>query len=152
MQALGSLRMEKGYRDYGHDMDNTDTVLEVGLGFAVAMEKPGGFLGREAVLQQKEAGPLRKRLVQVLLEDPDAMMFHAEPLLRDGQPVGYIRAASYGHTLGGAVGLAMVEGEQAVNSAYLKGAIWEVDIAGKRYPAKVSLRPLYDPKMLKIKA
>ena len=85
LKALASLRLEKGYRDYGHDIDNTDTVLEAGLGFAVALDKPGGFIGRDAVAAQKAAGPLRKRLVQVLLADPEPLMFHAEALLRDGR-------------------------------------------------------------------
>src|SRR6266545_5304357 len=101
--------MEKGYRDYGHDIDNTDTVLEAGLGFAVDLKKPGGFLGKEAVLAQKAAGPLQKRLLQILVKDPQPLMFHGEPVLRDGRALGYIRAASYGHTLGGAVGLAMID-------------------------------------------
>src|SRR5207248_2640118 len=78
LKALASLRMEKGYRDYGHDIDNTDSVLEAGLGFAVALDKPGGFIGRDAVLAQKTRGPLRRRLVQVLLSDPEPLMFHAE--------------------------------------------------------------------------
>src|SRR5207248_8549926 len=59
LKALASLRMEKGYRDYGHDIDNTDTVLQAGLGLAVALDKPGGFIGREAVLAQQECRPLR---------------------------------------------------------------------------------------------
>src|SRR5258705_11083971 len=74
LRALASLRMEKGYRDYGHDIDNTDSVLEAGLGFAVALDKP--FVGRDAVLQQKAAGPLTRRLVQVRLADPDPMLYH----------------------------------------------------------------------------
>ncbi len=109
LKALASLRMEKGYRDYGHDIDNTDTVLEAGLGFAVALDKPGGFIGRDAVLAQKAAGPLTRRLVQVRLLDPEPLMHHAEVVHRDGVAVGYVRAASYGHTLGGAVGLAMLD-------------------------------------------
>merc|ERR1711920_640983 len=96
-------------RDYGHDMDNTDTVLEVGLGFAADFKKPCGFLGKDAVVAQKAAGKLRKRLVQVLVKDPEPLMYHGEIVLRDGLPVGDVRAASYGHTLGGAVGLAVVE-------------------------------------------
>ena len=98
LKALASLRMEKGYRDYGHDIDNTDTVLEAGLGFAVALDKPGGFIGRDAVLAQKAAGPLTRRLVQVRLLDPEPLMHHAEVVHRDGVAVGYVRAASYGHT------------------------------------------------------
>ncbi|HEX4884303.1 MAG TPA: FAD-dependent oxidoreductase, partial [Casimicrobiaceae bacterium] len=147
LKALASLRMEKGYRDYGHDIDNTDTVLEAGLGFAVALDKPGGFLGREAVVAQKAAGPLRKRLVQVLVKDPEPLMYHGEVVRRDGRPLGYLRAASYGHTLGGAVGLAMVEAEVPVDQAWLDAGAWTVEIAGREYPAICSLRPLYDPAM-----
>jgi glycine cleavage system aminomethyltransferase T/glycine/D-amino acid oxidase-like deaminating enzyme len=153
LKALASLRMEKAYRDYGHDIDNTDTVLEAGLGFAVDLKKPGGFLGKEAVLAQKAAGPLAKRLLQILIKDPEPMMFHAEIVHRDGAAVGYVRAASYGHTLGGAVGLAMIEsGGVPIDQAWIDAGRWEVDIAGRRYPAVASLRPLYDPTMARIKA
>jgi 4-methylaminobutanoate oxidase (formaldehyde-forming) len=150
LKALASLRMEKGYRDYGHDIDNTDSVLEAGLGFAVDMDHD--FIGRDAVARKKAEGPLTRRLVQVLVSDPEPMMYHAEPVLRDGKPVGYVRAASYGHTLGGAVGLAMVEGSEPVDKAWLEGADWEVEIAGQLFPATASLRPLYDPTNAKVKA
>jgi 4-methylaminobutanoate oxidase (formaldehyde-forming) len=152
LKALASLRMEKGYRDYGHDIDNTDSVLEAGLGFAVDLKKPGGFLGRDAVLALRSAGPLKRRLAQVMLEDPAPLMYHAEIVRRDGMPVGYVRAASYGHTLGGAVGLAMIEGDRPVDSAYLEEGRWEVEVAGRAFPAVVSLRPLYDPEMKRIKS
>ena len=151
LKALASLRMEKGYRDFGHDIDNTDSVLEAGLGFAVDLKKPGGFIGRDAVLARKAAGPLRRRLVQVLVRDPEPILYHAEILWRDGKAVGYVRAASYGHTLGGAVGLAMVGGEEPIDQAWLDAGRWEVDIAGSRYPAVTSLRPLYDPEMKRVK-
>ncbi|MFD0596250.1 glycine cleavage T C-terminal barrel domain-containing protein [Catellatospora coxensis] len=152
LKALSSLRMEKGYRDYGHDIDNTDSVLEAGLGFAVALDKPGGFIGREAVLAKKAEGPPRRRLLQVLVTDPDAMMFHAEVVRRDGVPVGYIRAASYGHTLGGAVGLAMIDaGDVPLDQAWIDAGRWTVEIAERVYPATASLRPLYDPKNERIK-
>jgi glycine cleavage system aminomethyltransferase T len=152
LKALASLRMEKAYRDYGHDIDNTDSPLEAGLGFAVDLKKSGGFVGKEAVLAQKTAGPLRRRLVQILVQDPEAMMFHAEIVLRDGVAVGYVRAASYGHTLGGAVGLAMVAAEVAIDQAWLDAGRWQVAIAERVYPAIASLRPLYDPSMARIKA
>jgi 4-methylaminobutanoate oxidase (formaldehyde-forming) len=145
LKALGSLRMEKGYRDYGHDIDNTDTVLEAGLGFAVALDKPGGFIGRDAVLAQKERGPLRRRLVQVRITDPEPLMFHAEVVRRDGQPAGYIRSASYGFTLGGAVGLAMIDAGEPIDQAYLDAGEWTVQIGAAVYPAVASLRPMYDP-------
>ena len=155
LKALASLRMEKGYRDYGHDIDNTDSVLEAGLGFAVSWEHDGvehDFIGRKAVEAKKAAGPLTRRLVQVLLSDPEPMLHHAEPVLRDGTAVGYLRAASYGHTLGGAVGLAMVQAHDAVDKAWLDGADWQVQVADRLVPATVSLRPLYDPTNLKIKS
>jgi 4-methylaminobutanoate oxidase (formaldehyde-forming) len=151
LKALASLRMEKGYRDYGHDIDNTDNAFEVGLGPFVDLRKPA-FIGRDAALAQKAAGPPRRRLVQVLVQDPEPLLFHAEPVLRDGKPVGYVRAASYGHTLGGAVGLAMVEADRPIDTAWLAGSRWQVDIAGRLYPALASLRPLYDPQMQRIRA
>jgi glycine cleavage system aminomethyltransferase T/glycine/D-amino acid oxidase-like deaminating enzyme len=153
LKALASLRMEKGYRDYGHDIDNTDSVLEAGLGFAVDLKKPDGFIGKAAVLKKKEQGPLKRRILQVLVKDPEPLMFHAEPVWRNGKRVGYVRAASYGHTLGGAVGLAMIEGgDEVVDQKFIDAGTWEVEIADKRYPAIASMKPLYDPEMKKIKA
>jgi 4-methylaminobutanoate oxidase (formaldehyde-forming) len=152
LKALGSLRMEKAYRDYGHDIDNTDNPYEAGLGFAVALDKEGGFIGRDACLRAKEAGTPKRRLLQVLVKDPEPLMYHAEIVLRDGQPMGEIRSASYGHTLGGAVGLVMADAEEPITKAFLDTGKWEVDIAGRRYPAEVSLRPMYDPKNERIKA
>jgi 4-methylaminobutanoate oxidase (formaldehyde-forming) len=151
LKALASLRMEKGYRDYGHDIDNTDDAFETGLGLFVDLKKPA-FIGREAALKQKASGPPKRRLLQVLVKDPQPLLFHAEVVLRDGKPVGYVRAGSYGHTLGGAVGLAMIEAGQPLGAAWLAEGRWEVDIAGRLYPAAVSLRPLYDPEMRRIKA
>ncbi len=152
LKALASCRMEKGYRDFGHDIDNTDNPLETGLGFAVDWNKPDGFLGKEALAKAKAAGPMTRRLVQVLVKDPEPLMYHVEVLRRNGRAVGYVRAASYGHTLGGAVGLAMLEAGEPVNAAYLEGGKWEIEINGKNYPCAVSLRPMYDPEMKQIKA
>jgi glycine cleavage system aminomethyltransferase T/glycine/D-amino acid oxidase-like deaminating enzyme len=152
LKALSSLRMEKGYRDYGHDIDNTDTVLEAGLGFAVALDKPGGFIGREAVAAQKAAGPLSRRLVQVLLTDPEPLLFHAEVVRRNGTEVGYVRAASYGWTLGGAVGLAMIDsGGTPVDQSWLDSGDWTVQVGERIVPARLSLRPLYDPASKRIR-
>ncbi|MDA3021529.1 MAG: FAD-dependent oxidoreductase [Actinomycetota bacterium] len=145
LKSLASLRMEKAYRDYGHDIDNTDSVLEAGLGFAVAWDKESAFIGRDAALKLKNAGPLRRRLVQVRLLDPLPLLYHGEILMRDGEVVGYVRAGSYGHTLGGAVGLAMVDATEPITADYLTGGTWEVDVAGLKVPAITSLRPMYDP-------
>ena len=141
LKALGSLRLEKGYRDYGHDVDNTDPVDDVGLGFAVRVGKPAGFLGCEAVVEHR-ARPARQRLVHLLLRDPEPLLFHAEVVHRDGRPVGYVRAGSYGHTLGGAVALAMVEVEDLDS---VGSGAWQVDVAGRLVDATVSLTPFYDP-------
>ena len=152
LKALASLRMEKGYRDYGHDIDNTDSVLEAGLGFAVDLKKPGGFLGKEAVEKKKAEGPLTRRIVQILLKDPEPLLYHAEIVRRNGLAVGYIRAASYGFTVGGAVGLAMIEAGEPVTGKWLEEGTWEVEIAGKSYPALASMKPLYDPTNERVKA
>ena len=154
LKTLASCRMEKGYRDYGHDIDNTDTVLEAGLGFAVDLKKEGGFLGKDAIVAQKAAGPLRKRLLQVFIKDPQPLLFHAEIVRRDGAAVGYVRAASYGHTLGGAVGLAMITApaDGPLDQKWIDAGAWEVEIANTRYPALVSLKPLFDAENKKIKS
>jgi 4-methylaminobutanoate oxidase (formaldehyde-forming) len=144
LKSLASLRMEKGYRDYGHDIDNTDSVLEAGLGFAVALDKPD-FIGKAAVEAKKAAGPLKKRLIQIKLDDPEPMMFHAEVVSRNGRELGYTRAASYGHTLGAAVGLAMIEADEPITQAFLDNGQWTVNIAGNAYTATASLTPMYDP-------
>jgi 4-methylaminobutanoate oxidase (formaldehyde-forming) len=144
LKALASLRMEKGYRDYGHDIDNTDDPLSAGLGFAIAWDKPGGFIGREALLPRRGQTP-SSRLVSIVCLDPDPLMYHAEVIRRDGAEVGYVRAASYGHTIGGAVGLALVIGD-------VRSGDWTVEIADRQYPASVSLRPPYDPTNARIKS
>lgn len=151
LKALGSLRLEKAYRDYGHDMDNTDNVYQVGLGFAVKLNKPGGFIGLESCRRAKQAGTPKKRLIQVLVKDPQPLLFHAEIVYRNGKSVGEIRTGSYGFSLGGAVGLAMVEADEPITKTFLSSGKWELDIAGQRYPAEVSLRPMVDPDMERIK-
>jgi heterotetrameric sarcosine oxidase gamma subunit len=153
LKALGSLRLEKGYRDYGHDIDNTDGPLEAGFGFAIAYDKPGGFVGCDAVLARRDAGPLPRRLVSVRITDPEPLLYHAEVVRRDGRPVGYVRAGSYGHTVGGAVGLAMVEGHgDAIDADWLAAGTWSVEVNGADYPALASLRPLYDPTNARIRS
>ncbi|MCA9671463.1 MAG: FAD-dependent oxidoreductase [Myxococcales bacterium] len=153
LKALSSLRMEKAYRDYGHDIDNTDDPFEVGLGFAVDLDK-ADFIGKAPCLEKKAQGPAYdRRLLQILVKDPEPLLYHGEVIYRDGVAVGYNRVGSYGFTVGGAVGLAMIEAGEPVDRAYMKNGSWEIDIAGTRYPLKVGLpaRPFYDPKMKRIK-
>jgi 4-methylaminobutanoate oxidase (formaldehyde-forming) len=104
------------------------------------------------VVALKESGPLMRRLAQVRILDPEPLMFHGEVVYRDGVPVGYVRAASYGHTLGGAVGLAMIETGDPVTPDVINSGTWEIDVAGSRFPAAASLRPMYDPDNSRIKA
>ena len=151
LKALASLRLEKAYRDYGHDIDNMDDPYSTGLGFAVRVDKKGDFIGKQACIERKADPRYPHRLVQIFLEDPEPQLFHQEIVLRDGMPVGDVRAGSYGFTLGGAVGLAMIGGDP-VDQAYIDGGRWEVDIAGRRYPARISLRPMYDPGMERVRA
>ncbi len=143
--ALDSLRMEKGYRSWGHDVSSGDTPLEAGLGFAVAWDKPGGFIGRGALSKQKEQG-VRRRLLQFALADPDALAYHDEPVYRDGIRVGHLTSAAYGHTLGRTVGLGYVLAPAAgTERSWFTAGSYEIEIAGERIPAQASLRPFYDP-------
>ena len=151
LKALSSLRMEKAYRDWGHDIDNMDDPYSVGLGFAVRTDKEGDFIGKQACIARKADPVYLHRLVQILLKDPEPLMFHQEIVLRNGIPVGDVRAAAYGFTLGGAVGLALVSGDN-VDAAWLEDGDWTVNIAGRIYPAEVSLRPMYDPGMERIRS
>jgi glycine cleavage system aminomethyltransferase T/glycine/D-amino acid oxidase-like deaminating enzyme len=144
LQALESLRLEKAYRDFGNDVDNLDTPLEVGLSRFVDFDKPGGFIGKEALLRHKEAG-VTHRLVQFLLEDPKPLLYYNEIIYRDGEPAGRILAGGYGHTLGASVGLGYVENGEGVTADYVQSGNYEIKIAGTRYPAQASLRPMYDP-------
>jgi 4-methylaminobutanoate oxidase (formaldehyde-forming) len=139
--ALNSLRMEKAYRHWGHDITDEDTPLEAGLGFAVKFDKRGGFIGREALLRQRDAG-LRKRLLQFRLQSPEPLLYHNEPVWRDQRIVGFIRSGMYGHTLGAAIGLGYVEIEPGANP--LDGE-YQIEVAGVRHPAVAALRPMYDP-------
>ena len=152
--ALDSCRMEKAYRHYGHDIASTDHVLEAGLGFAVKLDKAkgrfGDFLGREAVLQRKQAG-LSRRLVQFLLADPRPLLYGNEAILRDGRVVGYLTSGAYGHHLGAAVGLGYVACTPSESAAELLASSYAIEVAGEQVPARASLEPLYDPKSARVR-
>ena len=150
--ALNSLRMEKGYRHWGHDISDEDTPLQAGLEFAVSWKKPDGFLGRAALLKQKEEGVTRK-LVQFALHDANALLYHNEPIWRDGAIVGRISSGMFGHALGQSLGMGYVElGAMAGNDAGLLAAHYEIEVAGVKVPATASLAGFYDPQSLRVKA
>jgi 4-methylaminobutanoate oxidase (formaldehyde-forming) len=148
--ALNALRMEKAYRHWGHDITDEDTPLEAGLGFAVKMDKFGGFIGRDALLAQKETG-LKQRLVQFLLKSPEPMLYHNEPIWQGDRIAGYIRSGMYAHTLGGACGLGYVDAADGGVVGPIGPGDYEIEIAGVRYPVTASLKPLYDPSNARIK-
>ena len=152
LAAMTSLRLEKGYRDFGVDIDNTDNPLEAGLGFAVAWDKPGGFTGRDALLAARAAGTPRHRVVGLLAEDPEVDLFGNEPVLADGRWVGYVRAAAFGHTVGAAVGLAQVTCPDGVTAEWLKGSEFRVSTPAGDVPARLQIAPFYDPQRLRILA
>jgi glycine cleavage system T protein len=150
--ALNSLRIEKAYRHWGHDITDGDTPLEAGLGFAVAWGKPGGFIGREALLRQRDIG-VRRRLVHLVLSDPAKMLYHNEPIWRDGQLVGRTTSGMFGHTLGRPLALGYIENEGAVvDAAYVSSGRYEIEIACERIPAQATLRPFYDPEGCRVRA
>lgn len=148
LHALDSCRIEKAYRHWGHDITDEDHVLEAGLGFTVSRKK-ADFIGRDAVLAREDSG-LKRRLVQFLVRDPAAAIFHNEAILRDGQIVGPVTSGNYGHALGGSVALGYVpcSGE---SEADLLSSRYEIEVAGRRYAAEASLAPMYDPQSARMR-
>ncbi|MGB3177081.1 MAG: FAD-dependent oxidoreductase [Albidovulum sp.] len=148
MHMMDSCRIEKAFRHFGHDITCEDHVLEAGLGFAVKTAKPS-FIGRDAVLRKKEAG-LETRMVQFKLSDPAVMVYHNEPLIRDGKIVSYLSSGAYGHHLGAAIGMGYVpcKGETAAD---VLASCYEVEVAGRRVAVEASLAPLYDPKSERVR-
>ena len=148
--AMNSLRMEKAYRHWGDDIGDEDTPLEAGLSWGVAFDKPGGFIGHDALVTQRHAG-LTRRLVQFRLDDPGPLLYHDEPVLRDGQLVGRITSGMYGHTVGAALGMSYVDCEPGTPRAQVLEGTFEVDVNGVLVPATASYRPFYDPDSLRIR-
>jgi 4-methylaminobutanoate oxidase (formaldehyde-forming) len=148
MHMMDTCRIEKGFRHFGHDITAEDHVLEAGLGFAVKKDKPD-FIGRDAVLRKKDEG-LNMRMVQFKLTDPEPLLYHNEPIVRNGEIVGYLSSGAYGHHLGGAMGLGYVpcKGESVAD---LLASSFEIDVAGTRVKAEASLKPMYDPSSERVK-
>jgi 4-methylaminobutanoate oxidase (formaldehyde-forming) len=142
--ALNSLRMEKGYRHWSHDITVDDTPIEAGLGFAISFKKEGRFIGKDALLKQREEG-IKKRMVQFILDDPDPLIYHNEPIWRDDVMVGYVSSGMFGHTVGRSIGMGYVNSENGATSDFVKSGNYEIEIACKRYAARASLQPSYDP-------
>lgn len=153
MHSLDSGRIEKKFLHFGHDIADEDTPLEAGAAFVCDMNKPVPFIGHDAIARQKEKqGSLKKRLLQFLLHDPEAMLYHHEPIIYDGKTVGYLSSGNYGHTLGGSVGLGYVKHEDGISKDFIEAGRFEIDVAGTRIPATASLSAMYDPKGERLKS
>jgi len=152
MHTLDTCRIEKKFVHYGHDVAEVDTPLECGMGFVCDLDKEIPFIGRDAILKQKETQSfMNKRLVQFLLEDPEAMLYSHEPILRGGKIVGHLTSGNYGHTLGGSVGLGYIKVEDQVTKEYIEAGKFEIDVGGDRIPARASLSAMYDPKAVRMR-
>lgn len=149
--AMESLRTEKAYRSWGHDITADDTPLEAGLGFATKLRSDIDFRGRTALLKQRKEG-LAKRLVSLTLDDPDVILWGHEPVLRSGDPAGYITSAAYGHTIGSSVGMAYVHRTGGtVDRDYLRAGLYQVEVEGRLVEATAHLSAPYDPRSLRIR-
>ena len=149
--AQNSLRIEKGYRHWGHDISAEDSPIEAGLGFAVNFKKDVNFNGRDILLQQKEVG-VKKRLVMFALEDKEPLLYHSEPIWRNNQIVGHISSGMFGYTLGAAIGMGFITSDEVITLDYVKAGAYEVEVAGERIPARASLKPFYDPESVRVRA
>ena len=142
--AMNCLRIEKGYRAWGHDLTPETTPLEAGLGFAAKVDLNTPFIGQDALRQQREAG-LRKRLVTFTLDDREALAIGGEPILWNGGFVGQVSSAAFGHTIDRTVAMGLVQaGETRVDEMVATGG-FEMEIAGERFAAAASFRAPYDP-------
>ena len=150
MHALDSLRLEKAFRHFGHDIGDEDTPIEAGLGFACALDKTVPFIGHDVIARQKGEVP-KKRLVQFRLLDSEPSLFHDEPIVMDGERIGLLTSGSYGHWLGRAIGMGYVHHPDGVTAELLRSARFEIEIAGERHPAEPSLRAFYDPSGLRMR-
>ncbi|WP_435242244.1 GcvT family protein [Streptomyces cucumeris] len=142
--AFNSLRLEKGYRAWGHDMTTEHDPYEAGVGFAVRMDK-GDFIGR-AALEGRSAETARRRLVCLTLDDPAALVMGSEPVFADGVPAGYVTSAAYGYTVGRTVAYAWLPAAAAV-----PGTAVHIEYFGEKVPATVAEEPLFDPRMTRIR-
>ncbi|MEC8955731.1 MAG: FAD-dependent oxidoreductase, partial [Pseudomonadota bacterium] len=149
LHALNSLRLEKGYRHWGHDIAAEDNLFEAGLSF-VAKPNASNFIGKDAFLREQANGTPNRRLVQFKLDDPLPLLYHNEPIIMNGQVNGYLTSGMYGHSLGSAIGMGYIKSPN-ISEKKLSKSKFEIEIATKRYSAKASLRGLYDPDGKKMK-
>ncbi len=132
--AMNSLRLEKGFVSWSHDVSRDDTPLEAGYGWTLAWVKPGGFLGRDALLAAREAGSNR-RLCWFQIQDSDPVLWGHEPIYRDGVSVGFTSSGSFGHSVGASVALGYVTAPERITRTWVESGAYEIEVANHRYPA-----------------
>lgn len=143
LHALDSLRLEKGYRHWGSDITPDDTPFEAGLGFAVKLDK-GDFIGREALKRQQEKS-LTRKLVMFTLDNPDALLYHDEPIYRNGKLVSSVTHGAYAHLLGCAMGMGYLKSADGISDEWIVNGRYEIDVEGQMVPAKAHVKAPYDP-------
>jgi 4-methylaminobutanoate oxidase (formaldehyde-forming) len=149
-RAIETLRLEKGYRVWPGEVGPDHTPLEAGVGFAVKLKTSIPFLGRKALEEQRAAG-LKKRLCCFTIDDPESVLWGRETILRNGEQVGWLSSAGFGHTLGRFIGYGYVRNPDGVNRAFLESGAYELDVATRRVPAKLHFGALFDPRGEKIR-
>ncbi|XWN32362.1 MAG: FAD-dependent oxidoreductase [Devosia sp.] len=151
--AINAMRMEKGYRHWGHDIGNMDTPLQAGLSFAVGWDK-SDFIGRDALMNARDAGPPTRRLVQVRLDGRSnaPLVYHEEPIRKDGEIVGSITSGSYGHRVNASLGMGYVSCPDGVTTDFLASGRFAVEVACEPHAAHLQLKPFYDPTNARIRA
>ncbi len=152
LHAMNACRTEKGYRHWGHDIGIEDSPLQAGLGFTCAWDKPGGFVGREALLAERERGVPRKRLLQFRLHDDQVLVHHEEPLFADGEPVGVVTSGMFGHRVGASLAMGYVHRPHPITADWIAATRFEIGVGDRRLAASAQLGPWYDPRGERIKA
>jgi 4-methylaminobutanoate oxidase (formaldehyde-forming) len=150
-RAIESLRLEKGYRAWGADIGPDYTPVEAGLGWAVKLKSNVPFLGREAILAQRENG-VAKMLAGFTVADRDVVLLGRETIYRNGERVGWLSSGGWGYTLDTNIGYGYVRNKAGVDRDYVLSGDYELEVATDRVPCDVSMDPLYDPGMARIKA
>ncbi|CAN7548331.1 GcvT family protein [Rhizobium sp. LjRoot258] len=150
-RAIESCRLEKGYRAWGSDIGPDHTPIEAGLGWAVKTRKTTLFRGREAIERQLASG-VRKMFACFVPEDPDVVLLGRETIYRDGKRVGWLSSGGFGYTIGKPIGYGYVRNPEGVTEDFVLSGSYELDVARERVSCRVSLEPLYDPEMARVKA
>jgi len=149
LHAIDSLRLEKGYKHWSADITPDDTPFEAGLGFCVKMNK-GDFIGKAALARQKKTG-LKRKLVMFSIDDPQPLVYHDEPIYRDGALAAENTHGAYSHVRGRSIGMCYLKNGDGISDEWINAGSYEINVAGKRYPIKIHIEPVYDPKSERVR-